>query len=578
MGKFKSYEVQKQELLEKIGRIRNKICELESFGIDCSETMEKLEETVQAVQSEMISIVLVGSFSDGKTSVIAGWLGEKVSNMKIDSDESSDQLEIYTPSSLPDKCQVVDTPGLFGDKERDDDDGRTRQFSDITKKFSGITEKYIDQANIILYVVDAKNPLKESHREVVRWILKDLNKLSSTIFVINKMDVVADLTDEADFENARKIKEETLRKKIVDVTGLASRDAEKLQIVCISSNPNDKGFDFWMQHKDKYEARSRILDLEEATNKVLKDNASSALITKTGYDTLGRVLRENIQDVERKLNLIEKIIVPEMQESLKRNNEDFETARRQILNFRESFVQDINDYQKSLKTQLRTCTMETIGNFVRDEIGINGDSCGYKLEQGITSISQRYFTQAEKYIADLEKSIEQQEFKQNEIFDKALKKGVNAVSDALKGVGVLPLKNAIFAGRKFLKSTFNIGIKFKPWGVTKLANGLSKSLPLIGAGLTLLMEGISIIKKNKENQKFQSLCNDIETLIDGVFKEIVDTAQDEKRFFAQFAPQLQEVQEFLDGQKQDLNAALERQRQFQEWKKSAVDADFNFIQ
>lgn len=573
MGKFKSYEVQKQELLEKIGRIRGKICELESFGIDCSETMEKLEETVQAVQSEMISIVLVGSFSDGKTSVIAGWLGEKVSNMKIDSDESSDQLEIYTPSSLPDKCQVVDTPGLFGDKERDDDDGRTIQFSDITKK-------YIDQANIILYVVDAKNPLKESHREVVRWILKDLNKLSSTIFVINKMDVVADLTDEEDFENARKIKEETLRKKIVDVTGLASRDAEKLQIVCISSNPNDKGFDFWMQHKDKYEARSRILDLEEATNKVLKDNASSALITKTGYDTLSRVLRENIQEVEIQLSLIEKTIVPEMRESLKRNKEDYETARRQILNFRESFVQDINDYKKTMKTQLRTCTMETIGNFVRDEIGIDGDSCGCKLEQGITSISRRYFTQAEKYISNLGKSIEQQEFKQNEIFDKVLKKGTDKLKELSMMSMMMPigqLKNAIFTGRGVLKSTFNVGIKFKPWGVTKLANGLSKSLPWIGAGLALLLEGISIIKKNKENQKFQSLCNDVEALIDGVFKEIVDTAQDEKRFFAQFAPQLQEVQEFLEGQNKALNAELERQKQFQEWKKSAVDADFDFI-
>lgn len=574
MGKFKSYELQKQELLEKIGRIRGKICELESFGIDCSETMEKLEETVKAVQSEMISIVLVGSFSDGKTSVIAGWLGEKVSNMKIDSDESSDQLEIYTPSSLPDKCQVVDTPGLFGDKERDDDDGRTIQFSDITKK-------YIDQANIILYVVDAKNPLKESHKEVVRWILKDLNKLSSTIFVINKMDVVADLTDEADFKNARKIKEETLRKKIVDVTGLTSRDAEKIQIVCISSNPNDKGFDFWMQHKDKYETRSRILDLENVTNQVLKDNASSDLITKTGYDTLSRVLRENIQEVEIQLNLIEKTIVPEMKESLKRNTEDYETARRQILNFRESFVQDINDYQKSLKTQLRTCTMETIGNFVRDEIGMDGDNCGYKLEQGITAIAQRYFSQAEKYIADLEKSIEQQEFKQNEIFDKALKVGVGQISRGLGAVGKMPitqLKNAVFVGRNFLKNTFNIGIKFKPWGVTKLASGLSKGLPIIGAGLSLLMEGISIMKRNKDNQKFQSLCNDIETLIDGVFKEIVDTAQDERRFFAQFAPQLQEIQEFLNGQKQVLNTELERQKQFQEWKKSAVDADFNFIQ
>lgn len=31
MGKFKSYELQKQELLEKIGRIRGKICEFGSI-------------------------------------------------------------------------------------------------------------------------------------------------------------------------------------------------------------------------------------------------------------------------------------------------------------------------------------------------------------------------------------------------------------------------------------------------------------------------------------------------------------------------------------------------------------------
>lgn len=573
MEKFRSYELQKQELLQKIGRIRSKILELEAFDIDCSESLEKLESTVQAVQSEMISIVLVGSFSDGKTSVIAGWLGEKVDNMKIDSDESSDQLEIYTPSSLPDKCQIVDTPGLFGDKEKDDEDGGKVQFSDITKK-------YIDQANIILYVVDAKNPLKNSHKEVVRWILKDLHKLDSTIFVINKMDVVADLTDDEDFENARKIKEETLRNKIVDVASLSSKDAGKIKIVCISSNPNDKGFDFWMQHKDKYEARSRILDLENVTNKVLQEKSSGDLIAKTGYDTLERVLKENIQEVEMQLNLIEKTIVPEMQKSIKRNKEDYDTTRRQIVNFRENFVRDINNYQRDLKNQLRSCTMENIGNFVKDEIGIDGDSCGYKLEQGITSISQSYFDQAEKYISNLEKSIEQQAMKQNEIFDKALKLGMKSVSGTLKGIGKLPiskLKDSIFVGRNFLNKTFGLGIKFKPWGVTKLATNMSRALPIIGAGLSLLMEGITIMKRNKENMKFQSLCSDIETLIDGVFREIVDTAQDEKRFFAQFAPQLLEVQQYLDEQQQTLNEEKQRQEQFQKWKASAVDADFAFI-
>lgn len=573
MEKFESYELQKQELLGKIGRMRNKLIELQDFGVDCSLSLEKLEETVKAVQSEVVSIVLVGSFSDGKTSVIAGWLGEKVGNMKIDSDESSDQLEIYTPSSLPDKCQIVDTPGLFGDKEKEDESGGKIQFSEVTKR-------YVDQANIILYVVEAKNPLKNSHKEVVKWILKDLNKIDSTIFVINKMDEVADLTDNEDFANASKIKEDTLRAKIAEVSDLSSNDAKKLQIVCISSNPNDKGFDFWMQHKDKYEQRSRILNLENTTNQVLKNMSSSELITKTGYDSLERVVRENVQEVEVELDMIEKTIVPEMQKTLKRNEEDYQHARQQILNFRNSFVRDINDYEKNLKNQLRSCTMESIGNFIKDEIGMGSDTCGHKLEQGITAIAQSYFDQAGKYITELEKSIQQQEIKQNEIFDKVVQRGVQSISSGLKSVSLLPiatLKNSVLVGRGILKNTFNIGIKFKPWGVTKLATNLSKTLPLIGAGLSATVEIISILKKSMENKKFQDLCNEIEKILDEVFTSVIDTAQDEEKFFEQFAPQLLDVKKVLNDQQQRLVEELQKQEQFKRWKESAVDADFKFI-
>lgn len=573
MEKFESYELQKQELLGKIGRMRNKLIELQDFGVDCSLSLEKLEETVKAVQSEVVSIVLVGSFSDGKTSVIAGWLGEKVGNMKIDSDESSDQLEIYTPSSLPDKCQIVDTPGLFGDKEKEDESGGKIQFSEVTKR-------YVDQANIILYVVEAKNPLKNSHKEVVKWILKDLNKIDSTIFVINKMDEVADLTDNEDFANASKIKEDTLRAKIAEVSDLSSNDAKKLQIVCISSNPNDKGFDFWMQHKDKYEQRSRILNLENTTNQVLKNMSSSELITKTGYDSLERVVRENVQEVEVELDMIEKTIVPEMQKTLKRNEEDYQHARQQILNFRNSFVRDINDYEKNLKNQLRSCTMESIGNFIKDEIGMGSDTCGHKLEQGITAIAQSYFDQAGKYITELEKSIQQQEIKQNEIFDKVVQRGVQSISSGLKSVSLLPiatLKNSVLVGRGILKNTFNIGIKFKPWGVTKLATNLSKTLPLIGAGLSATVEIISIWKKSMENKKFQDLCNEIEKILDEVFTSVIDTAQDEEKFFEQFAPQLLDVKKVLNDQQQRLVEELQKQEQFKRWKESAVDADFKFI-
>lgn len=207
MEHFSSYKLEKSRLLEKINVIKGNLTQLQEMDFDCSEAFKKLEETVRSLDNELISIVLVGSFSDGKTSVIAGWLGEQPDSMKIDSDESSDQLEIYKPTNLPEKCEIVDTPGLFGSKEKEITDGSLIKLSDVTKK-------YIDQANIILYVVDAKNPIKDSHKETVRWIMQDLHKIETTIFVINKMDSVSDITDDDDFRKVAEIKKSTLRDKV----------------------------------------------------------------------------------------------------------------------------------------------------------------------------------------------------------------------------------------------------------------------------------------------------------------------------------------------------------------------------
>ena len=39
--------------------------------------------------------------------------------MKIDNDESSDELTIYRPKDLKKGFKIIDTPGLFGTKERE---------------------------------------------------------------------------------------------------------------------------------------------------------------------------------------------------------------------------------------------------------------------------------------------------------------------------------------------------------------------------------------------------------------------------------------------------------------------------
>lgn len=101
----------------------------------------KIDRIVNTLKDGEISVVLLGSFSDGKTSAIAGLLGRLEDNMKIDNDESSDELTVYRPMDLKKGFKIIDTPGLFGTKEREIDGKNVR--------FSQITERYISEAHII---------------------------------------------------------------------------------------------------------------------------------------------------------------------------------------------------------------------------------------------------------------------------------------------------------------------------------------------------------------------------------------------------------------------------------------------
>jgi predicted GTPase len=203
MEQFKFFNAKKMDVITSLNSLKILVSKLNEVGLDVSEDVSKIEKSIKDIEEDALRIALLGAFSDGKTSVVAGWLGQIMDNMKIDTDESSDRLAIYRPQNQSEKFEIVDTPGLFGDKSRNDDNDNEIQYSDITKK-------YLSEAHLIFYVVDATNPLKDSHKETVQWVLRDLNKLSSTIFIINKMDEVADLRDTEDFNNQAKIKKENL--------------------------------------------------------------------------------------------------------------------------------------------------------------------------------------------------------------------------------------------------------------------------------------------------------------------------------------------------------------------------------
>ncbi len=569
MYQFDKYVMNKGELLKSMESTKEKILELETFGIDVSESIRKIENAKGIVQNDKISIVLVGAFSDGKTSVAAGWLNEKMDNMKIDSDESSDEILCYTPSSIPNGCQIVDTPGLFGDKVGMDENGGRIALSEKTKK-------YISEANVILYVVTAKNPIKDSHKDCIRWILMDLNKLSSTIFVINRMDDVADMTDSEDYEMQARIKSDNLRTKLVDC-GLTDSEIQKVKIACISAAPDGRGIEAWQGYREEYLKRSRLTVLENITNEILQ-HSREHLIAKTGCDILNSEIKKMIEIIREQEKLIETVILPEQKESLDRNKKDLQQLQKRLLRSRGEIKDELRNLEKAKISAIRAATIDDFNEVLEDEIGLLPGQEGYRLNDEINDILERYCEKHSEWTNQVGTSVQAEYDKHNELMESLMSKGTDAVAKGLKSakyVGVDVFKKGIFAGRDLL-GKMGKTVKFKPWQVTKMASFATKALPIIGAVIEIGADVITNTKEQKKNRKFEDAKDQLKDQIMGMFREINEQLNNNDRYFADFAPDYNELVAQIE---KDAVAISEQERllkEYKRWDKQVADSDFSF--
>jgi hypothetical protein len=113
MEQFKQFSIEKQAAIDSLLQLRGMLEALGEMEIDIGDDLQKISSAITAVESDVLRIALLGAFSDGKTSVIAAWLGKVMEDMNISMDESSDRLSVYKPEGLPGQCEIIDTPGLF---------------------------------------------------------------------------------------------------------------------------------------------------------------------------------------------------------------------------------------------------------------------------------------------------------------------------------------------------------------------------------------------------------------------------------------------------------------------------------
>lgn len=534
----------------------------EELGLDFSVLVKKIDEYIEAQKSGTIKIVLLGSFSDGKTTAIAGLLGKLEDNMKIDEDESSDELSVYHIESLDRQYEIVDTPGLFGTK--------SKEVEGENIKFSEITERYISEAHIIIYVCNSVNTLKDSHKGIIRRVLRDYNKLSSTIFVINKMDDVADTNDEEEYNELALIKRDTFIDRLKQVIGLTPDEEKNLNIACIAANPKGKGLSEWFQKKEEYARRSHIDQLDKCVKSVVSNSDSATLKSDADRAVALDIVQAIAVAVSNKVNDFNQATA-DISYVLSNMESDLAILKSSITKSKGIMTDRLKELKDSLFASIDSIeSLSDMGSFLEQEIGIEKENVDFNiLHRRVNQIMEECAETNHAKIIAQATEFERQFSTQEDMINGMIKGGLKG----LKVNGGIILK-----ARDIFFKTW----KFKPWETIKLASKINKVIVF----LNILIDGYNLYKKWRDAKKLEECKRSVKDALDDFFKQIYALFDDNDTYYENFAPSYPEMVKAVETRKNEVQelatnvSMLKTYRsRIEEWFGSDIkDADFEEIE
>lgn len=540
LEQFKRNQKRNQENLKKL---LDFIHTGEEYGIKIEESLkDKIHNAIKNVAGQKLKVALVGGFSEGKTSIAAAWIDRLDESMKIDHQESSDAVKIY---DIDNEIELVDTPGLFGFKEKITDSGKIERYKDITKK-------YISEAHLILYALNPSNPIKESHKDDLNWLFRTLNLLSRTIFVISRFDEEADIEDEEDYNKRFKIKKENIQNRLNELISLSEEEKESLIIVAVAANPYDLGVEHWLKHQEEFQKLSHIKALQDATQKKIKENGGKLTIIEEAKKSVIQDVIHRQMPLAKKEQQGIKIEMEYLNRMIEKRRKDLQNLNSEISQARINLKEFITRYFSGLIAQVSGTSLETFNDFAMREI----DDEGINMETRVQNAFEREMQGIVNEIAKIEtgfnadmSSFEKHAGTFGRIGIKLLEqsKFINATNIKLTRDGIVAV--AKFTG-------IDLALKFKPWGAVKLASNLNKALPLIG----LAFEAWDSYNKYQKQQEFEKAKEEMKSHFDGQKQEILDLINDETRFKQTCFPSVFELEKCI----QECEESVKKTQEFSE--------------
>ena len=520
----------------------------EKLGLNLQEVYKKVAHVQETISDEKIKIVLLSSFSDGKTTIIAALNEQIEDNMKIDSDESSDEIIVYHPQGLAKDFEIMDTPGLFGSKEKEVEGEAIR--------FSEITERFISEAHIILYVCDAVTPLKESHASFIEKVMRQYNKLPSTIFVINKMDEAGyDLLDEKDFQRGVAIKTENLVKRLKDTIDLTDAEAEELNIVCIAADPKGKGLTKWFERLEDYKKRSHIDDLRACIDRII-DSCDKELLHKSvelaTMTDIADMLSQNITAVSQSIGetIKERTIV------INDSKSELALLKSDLNNARKLMSDRLNELKNGIFAELDAIAMEDLNSFIEQKIGVEENGISFYI----------FNNEVNQIIRECSEGNNVALHEHAQLIDQKISSMKQFAIDGLKS-GTKFIKNIKISGEtvKAVRDVVCKSFKFKPWGAIKLASKVNKVMPIIGVIMDGAFAWYEQKQDDKRRQEFEKNKKTIKDAINKTIANIFATFSDDEKYIQNYAPSYEHINQEIESMVSDNNRMLENQEKLDQY-------------
>lgn len=557
---FKDQQASSMDILGKLLKFLKQGADV-GVPID-SVLIEKLQTAIENVSDDKLKVALIGGFSEGKTSIAAAWM-EKLdkSSMNISHQESSNEVKIY---EVGEEFVLIDTPGLFGFKEKHNAD------TQALEKYKDITKKYVSEAHLVLYVMNPTNPIKESHKDDLHWLFRTLDLLPRTVFALSRFDEVADVEDEQDYQENFQIKRDNITGRLRELVNLTDVEASQLSIVAVAANPFDLGVEHWLENLEQFKALSHISTLQAATTQKIQHSGGSAVLANEMRasvirDVLNKQLPvaiENEQQISKEVSKLSDL-----------NNhlqKQVGTTEKQIEEVRISLREFAIRYFSDLILQAKGCSLDTFGDFFEREVGAEGIVLATRMQNEFSRQTQSITLDVQK----MQVSFDTEVSHFNSTVSSLGKYGVNHVlkGNMINNTTVLAARDGIVSVAKTVGMDLGKFLKFKPWGAVKFAKGANGALAVIGVGFELW-------DSYQEYQRQEAFSKAISNMVSNFemqrqdFIELVNNDDFKEKFFANYLA----IKSDTRNLENSLNESKERQKRFQAWRAEAeaIDAQFN---